>query len=145
MILCIIKIICDNVFNGLVKKDGPLSFSTNPCCTSAVLKDISKIYEKYNVRYYPFRSKNVQRGKHEWYLLNAQLTKYTWYVSLTRNFPSEDIARQKTWSVCPVWVSSVPFLPPGIVCSLLPSTASPGEITSSHQFTCTNNQIRAPM
>ena len=44
---------------------------------------------------------------------------------LTKYFPSDDMAMHRIWAVCPTCRSSVPFLPPGIVCSFFPLSTSP--------------------
>lgn len=44
---------------------------------------------------------------------------------VARYLPSDDMEIHRTWAVCPTWRSSVPFLPPAIVCSLLPFSTSP--------------------
>lgn len=44
---------------------------------------------------------------------------------LTKYLASDEIAIHRMWAVCPTCRSSVPFLPPGIVCSFFPLSISP--------------------
>ena len=48
----------------------------------------------------------------------------------TKNFPSEVMAMHRTQAVWPVWVFSVPFLPPGIMCSFLLLSRHPDKQTN---------------
>lgn len=47
---------------------------------------------------------------------------------LTKYLASDEIAIHRMWAVCPTCRSSVPFLPPGIVCSFFPLSTFPEDI-----------------
>lgn len=47
---------------------------------------------------------------------------------LTKYLASDETAMHRMWPVCPTCRSSVPFLPPGILCSFFPLSTSPVEI-----------------
>ena len=43
----------------------------------------------------------------------------------TRYLLSDDIAKHRIWAVCPLWLSSVPFLPPWMMWTFLPVSIFP--------------------
>jgi len=61
--------------------------------------------------------------------------------SLTRNVPSEAMAKQRTCDVCPTGCFSLPLGPRGITCTFLPVLTLPEKQISNHainhQFQCT--------
>lgn len=61
---------------------------------------------------------------------------YAERVLLTKYFPSDDMDIHRICAVCPTCRSSVPFLPPGIVCSFFPLSTSPEEIRKTLMWDC---------